>query len=334
MSKIIVTGGAGMIGSNLVRKLLELNHEVKVIDNLWRGKLEYLLDPLTKKHIIDLEKDFYNIDLSREIIDIGPFKGTDYIIHLADIVAGIGYVFNNQSNLFRQNILINSNTIELARRLDIKGFIYAGTACSFPAELQNSFEYSLLKEDELYPANPESSYGWSKLMGVYETDLLGSESGIKVLSLLFHNVYGAPCDYSEEKSQVIPALIRKAIKYPENEFVVWGSGKQGRAFLHIDDVVNAIILGLQKGLGKGYIQIGPDYSTTISELATEIVGISGKEIKIVYDTTKPEGDKARAANYSLAKEVLGWEPQVELRDGLARTYVWVEQMIKSEKQGR
>ncbi|MEN8249999.1 MAG: NAD-dependent epimerase/dehydratase family protein, partial [Bacteroidota bacterium] len=257
MSKIIVTGGAGMIGSNLVKRLVEQNHEVIVIDNLWRGKLEYLTDPVTNKPIIDLERYFHKLDLSQEISDIEPFKGTDYIIHLADVVAGIGYVFNNQGSLFRQNLLINSNTIDLAKRLEVKGFIYAGTACSFPLELQNSFEYSLLKEEELYPANPESAYGWSKLMGVYEADLLEKETDIKVLSLLFHNVYGAPCDYSEERSQVIPSLIRKAIYYPKTDFSVWGSGKQGRAFLHIDDVVHAIILGLEKGLGKGYIQIGP-----------------------------------------------------------------------------
>lgn len=257
MFKIIVTGGAGMIGSNLVKKLVELNHEVLVIDNLWRGKLEYLSLPDTGEACIDLKKQFFDIDLSKEIDDIEPFMGTDYIIHLADVVAGIDYVFNNQLSLFRQNLLINSNTIELAKRLRVKGFLYAGTACSFPEELQNSFEYSLLREDDLYPAHPESAYGWSKLMGVYETTLLENESDIQTLSLLFHNVYGAPCDYSEERSQVIPSLIRKAVQFPNNDFVVWGSGKQGRAFLHIDDVVDAILLGLEKGLGK---RIYPDWS--------------------------------------------------------------------------
>lgn len=332
MSKIIVTGGAGMIGSNLVKKLVELGHEVHVIDNLWRGKLEYLNDPLTHKPVIDVEKNFHNIDLSGEIPANPVFEGTEYLIHLADIVAGIGYVFNNQGSLFRQNLLINSNTIEFSKQLGIKGFLYAGTACSFPAELQDSFEYSLLKEEELYPANPESAYGWSKLMGVYEADLMGSETDIQVVSLLFHNVYGAPCDYSREKSQVIPSLIRKAIEYPEQDFIVWGSGKQGRAFLHIDDVVDGILLGLEKGFGKGYIQLGPDFSTTIAEVARTVVEISGKDIPIQFDTTKPEGDKARAADYRLAREILGWEPKVDLKEGLTRTYQWVEAQIKNDRK--
>jgi len=331
MSNILVTGGAGMIGSNLVKKLVELNHQVLVIDNLWRGKLAYLMDPETGKPFIDLDKNFFNLDLSKEITDTEPFKKTDYIIHLADVVAGIDYVFNNQSNLFRQNILINSNAIELAKRLKVKGFIYAGTACSFPAHLQNSFDYRLLKEEDLYPADPESAYGWSKLMGIYETELLEKDFGIQGLILMFHNVYGAPCDYSASRSQVIPALIRKAIRYPKEDFIVWGSGKQGRAFIHIDDIVNSLILGLEKGLGKGYIQIGPDKSTTIAEIANHVVRISGKNIQVVFDVTKPEGDKARAADSSKAAKILGWKPTISLEEGLVKTYRWVENQIRGDE---
>jgi GDP-D-mannose 3',5'-epimerase len=331
MSNILVTGGAGMIGSNLVKKLVDLKHQVLVVDNLWRGKLAYLIDPESSKPFIDLEKNFFNLDLSKEITDTEPFKKVDYIIHLADVVAGIDYVFNNQSNLFRQNILINSNAIELAKRIKVKGFIYAGTACSFPAHLQNSFDYRLLKEEDLYPANPESAYGWSKLMGIYETELLEKDFGIPGLTLMFHNVYGAPCDYSASRSQVIPALIRKAIRYPQEDFIVWGSGKQGRAFIHIDDIVNALILGLEKGLGKGYIQIGPDKSTTIAEIANHVVRISGKNIPVVFDVTKPEGDKARAADSSKALQVLGWHPTISLEEGLVKTYRWIENQIRRDE---
>lgn len=320
-----------MIGSNLVKRLISLKHEVLVIDNLWRGKLEYLNDVQTSKPVINLNTNFFNIDLSQEIKNIEAFRNVEYIYHLADVVAGIDYVFNNQSSLFRQNVLINTNTIDLAKRLKVKGFIYAGTACSFPLELQNSFDYRLLKEEDLYPANPESAYGWSKLMGIYEADIMQKELGIPVLTLIFHNIYGAPCDYSEKRSQVIPALMRKAINYPNEDFIVWGSGKQSRAFIYVDDVVDALILGLQKGLGKGYIQIGPDFSTSIAELSAHIVKISGKPIKVVFDTTKPEGDKARAADYSLASEVLGWKPSTSLEKGLSETYQWMEMQMKMER---
>lgn len=328
MSKILVTGGAGMIGSNLVKRLVKEKNQVIVVDNLWRGKLDYLKDS-DGKYVIDLENNFFTIDLSYQGSIDFLVKKVDYIIHLADIVAGIGYVFGNQSFIFRQNFLINTNVINSVKKSNIKGFLNIGTACSFPATLQNEFEARLLEEKQLYPALPESAYGWSKLMGQYETILLRREFNIPATSLMLHNVYGSPCDFSPQKSQVIPSLIRKAINYPKEDFIVWGSGRQGRAFIHVKDVVDAIMLALEKSWSEETIQIGPSVCTTIKEIAEAIVEISGKEIEIKYDTTKPEGDKARAANYSLAKSVLGWTPNVNLIDGLTEQYKWIMKQLNS-----
>jgi nucleoside-diphosphate-sugar epimerase len=325
--KILITGGAGMIGSNLVKRLVKEGNEVFIIDNLWRGKLSYLNDE-TGKPVIPIDTHFFNLDLRIPGIADDIVPKADYIIHLADIVAGIDYVFNNQGLLFRENILINSNTISSVRKHSdqLKGFIYAGTACSFPLTRQNSLNVIPLREDDLYPALPESAYGWSKLMGQYETELLGKETGIPVCNLIFHNVYGSPCDFGE-RSQVIPALIRKAVNYPKEPFSVWGSGEQGRAFIHVNDVVNGIYLALQKGFGRGIIQLGPAVCTSIKKIAETIVAISGKEIEIQYDTSKPEGNKARSADYSKAKSLLGWNPKVKLIDGLRMQYGWIQKQI-------
>ncbi|WP_290147063.1 NAD-dependent epimerase/dehydratase family protein, partial [uncultured Duncaniella sp.] len=275
-------------------------------------------------------------DLSDGHADIDKIvNDNEYVIHLADIVAGIDYVFGNQGGLFRQNNLINTNLFASVRRAGkerIKGLIYVGTACSYPLTRQNSLDVVPLREDELFPALPESAYGWSKLMGQLEIGYLEKETGIPCCTLQFHNVYGSPCDFGE-RSQVIPALIRKAINYPNEEFIVWGSGKQGRAFLHVNDVVEALVRALDKGWGHGWIQIGPSVCTSIAEIAETVVKISGKDIKPFFDTTKPEGDKARSADYSKAKEILGWEPSVSLEDGLRQQYKWVENEIaKSNKQ--
>jgi nucleoside-diphosphate-sugar epimerase len=325
--KILITGGAGMIGSNLVKRLVKEGNEVFVIDNLWRGKLSYLNDD-NGKPVIPLSTHFFNVDLRIPGAADDIVSKAEYIIHLADIVAGIDYVFSNQGLLFRENILINSNTIAAIRKNAdrIKGFIYAGTACSFPLTRQNSLDVIPLREDELYPALPESAYGWSKLMGQYETDLLGKETHIPVCNLMFHNVYGSPCDFGE-RSQVIPALIRKAVNYPKEPFVVWGSGEQGRAFIHVDDIVNGICLALQKGFDKGVIQLGPSRCTSIQDVAETIVAISEKDIEIHYDTSKPEGDKARSADYSKAKAILGWEPEMEFIDGIGLQYDWIYKQI-------
>jgi len=319
-----------MIGSNLVKRLVKSGHQIKVVDNLWRGKLEYLNDD-SGNCVIDIQSDFSNRDLSCAGSCDDLLEGIDYVVHLADIVAGINYVFSNQGSLFRQNLLINSNVLDSVRKSKVKGFIYIGTACSFPETLQNTLDVVPLKETDLYPAQPESAYGWSKLMGQYETELLGKETGIMTCTLMLHNVYGSPCDFSIEKSQVIPSLIRKAINFPNEEFNVWGSGLQGRAFIHVDDVVDGIVLALEKGWGHGHIQLGPGVCTSIREIAEKVVEISGKNINIFYDLTKPEGDKARSADNSKAKNILGWEPKVSLTEGLEKQYKWIEGQIENAK---
>lgn len=326
---VLVTGGAGMIGSNLVRRLVAQGLRVRVVDNLWRGKLDYLRDD-DGSSVIDLERDFHELDLAVPGQLDTLLDGVDYVVHLADIVAGIGYVFNNQGSIFRQNVLINSNVVDSIRSARMKGYLYVGTACSFPLQLQSGVDAAPLKEEDQYPANPESAYGWSKLMGEYEAFMLEKETGTPVCVLSLHNVYGTPTDYAEGRSQVIPSLIRKAIEAPEKEFVVWGSGSQGRAFVHVNDVVEGIMLGLRKGLGQGVIQIGPDVCTSIREVAEMVVRISGKRIAIRFDTSKPEGDRGRCADYSKARHVLGWSPSVLLQTGLAAMYEWIERRMHKD----
>ena len=329
MSRILVTGGCGMIGSNLVKRLVKEGHNVYVIDNLWRGKIEYLNDD-NGTPVIDLEHNFLESDLSQPGEWEAIIPTVDYVVHLADIVAGIDYVFNNQGYVFRINNAINSNVfaaVSKAGKDKIKGLLYVGTVCSFPLTRQSSFEAVPLREEELFPAEPESAYGWSKLMGQLEIGYLEKETGIPCCTLMLHNVYGSPCDYGN-RSQVIPALIRKAVNYPEEQFNVWGSGKQGRAFLHVNDVVNAICLALENGWGQGWIQIGPSECTTIREIAETVVEISGKDIVPYYDITKPEGDKARCADWTKAKKVLGWEPKVTLKEGIIEQYNWIKSQIE------
>lgn len=330
---VLVTGGAGMIGSNLVRRLVGLEHRVKVIDNLWRGQLSYLKDE-HGNDVIDIAQDFHEKDLREVGTFEDLFEGIDIVFHLADIVAGIDYVFKNEGDLFRENILINSNVIAAAKRYNPSGFIYVGTACSYPASMQQTTEGLLLKEEDAYPAWPESGYGWSKLMGEYETLLFEKETSVPVSVLRLHNVYGEPCDYSPVRGQVIPSLIRKAIHHPDEEFIVWGSGEQGRAFVHVDDAVDSMLFSMEKGLGEGVIQIGPEVCTSIREIAERVVKISGKSIRISYDLTRPEGDKSRAADYTKAKNTLGWNPRISLDEGLSRLYRWIQSDIqKNENSG-
>ena len=319
--KILVTGGAGMIGSNLVKKLIHNNYEVFVADNLWRGKKEYLLSD--NKSMVIPAKNFYEVDLRDYKNCLKVTNQMDIVIHLADVVAGINYVFSNESSLYRSNILINTNTLNACIANKVKKYIYAGTACSYPNSKQSIINPPPLKEEDVYPAQPESAYGWSKLMGEYEAELAYNAGSIDIEILRLHNVYGSPSELDPAMSQVIPALCRKVIEEKNQELVVWGSGQQKRAFVHVDDIVNAFISAVKKYNNfNGVIQLGPNHSTSIAEIAERIVNISAKNISIKYDKSKPEGDLDRMANNNKAKKILDWSPKTSLDEGLRNVFNW------------
>ena len=328
--RVLVTGGAGHIGSYLTKRLVDEGADVLVVDNLWRGKKEYLLDS-NNKSIIDMEKNFKELDLRNYEYAEKAVDGVDIVFHLADMVAGITYVFDNQPDVFRSNILINSNVFTASHKANVDRLIYVGAACAYPHEKQNDPLYPLFKEDDMYPAHPESAYGWGKLMGEYECDLFSKSGMLNTGILRLHNVYGPHSDLSVERSQVIPATIRKAILYPEEKFLIWGNGEQNRSFIYVTDVVESLLLVAEKGINKGPIQIGTDEKTTINQLADMVIEVSGKNIEKEHDLTKPVGDFGRAADITLAKKILGWKPKVSMKEGIKKTYDWSYNFLKSHK---
>lgn len=319
--KIVVTGGAGMIGANLCGRLLSEGHEVIAIDNLWRGSIDNLrmtcgdnFDRLT----------FLNADLSTISDWCEQLRDADCVYHLADIVAGIGYVFMNESSIFRKNLLINASVATACELMRVKRYVYVGTACSFPLHLQTGVDAAPLKESDQYPAHPESAYGWSKLMGELDAGYMAKYANIETVTLVFHNVYGTPCDYKSNRAQALPAIAyRSLLAQKTGTLDVWGDGTQGRAFVHVDDIVDALVTALTKGAGAGPIQIGPDVCTPIGEAARIIAGIVDPKIEIRFDATKPVGDRGRCADYSKATSVLGWEPRVPLEQGLKSMVEWI-----------
>ena len=185
-----------------------------------------------------------------------------------------------------------------------------------------------MNDSQLFPANPESAYGWSKLVGQLELKFLNQISKMRINTLIFHNVYGPFCEYDGERTQVIPSLIRRVIESNTGDDIsVWGSGNQGRAFIHVDDIVDAILKTIITPNLPEYMQIGPNYCTSIKELIEMLLKISKKDLNIKYDLTKPEGDKGRFANASNAKKYLNWEPKIDLEEGLKATYTWIKNGI-------
>jgi GDP-D-mannose 3', 5'-epimerase len=323
--KMIVTGGAGFIGSNLVKALRTRGVHVTVIDNLWRGKKTNLI--YNGKPVIDLDKDFIKADLKDYSTCLAVIQNADYVFHLADVVAGVDFALSNELFIYQENIIINTNTLRACIENNIPNYIYVGTACSFPKHMQMSYNISKISEDRTYPAEPESSYGWSKLMGEYEADLALKAGKLNVGILRLHNVYGSGASFEPMRSQVIPSLIYKAIRYPKEPFVVWGTGRQYRDFVYVGDIVEALLLMVKKGMNKGVIQVGSEKATTIREVTEGIVRISGKSIEPIFDESRPEGDRGRIADITRARNILGWEPRTSLSKGLGKTYDWIFQQL-------
>jgi nucleoside-diphosphate-sugar epimerase len=318
--KFYITGAAGMIGSNLVRKMVSRGDSVIGVDNLYRGKLENLNEAIECKNF-----RYIHADLSCDLSWAQELSKDDVIIHLADIVAGIGFVFGNEWSIFNKNIAINSNIARAVALLRPSQLIYVGTACSYPRAKQLSVTDSELCEEDKFPAEPESGYGWGKLVGDIEYKFLCKEIGTKYVCLDLHNVYGTPCDFNPGTAQVLPSLVYKALT--SETIDAWGDGMQGRAFLHVNDVVSAICKAIDKKI-SGEFMLGPRKCTTIKEAVNAILDSGLVKAKAVeWDVTKPTGDIGRYANGVRAEEILGWTPQVSFEDGIHELISWIKQKI-------
>lgn len=310
--RIYVTGAAGMIGSSLCKALVAGGYRVVGIDNLWRGVLSNV-DSLRTHSAFE----FRHADIASDRDWFADMRAADSIVHTADIVGGIEYVFSNEWRVFQTNVLINTQIARIAQSVGPRQLIYLGTACSYPQGMQRSVDTSVLRETDKLPADPESGYGWSKLIGEIEFKLAlkGTRTRFTVLDL--HNVYGWPCIYADRTAQVIPSLIKKALTTTDGKLVVWGDGKQGRAFIHVRDVIDGIQRALRYEGDQRTFMLGPSECTTIREVATLIQQHPKVKVEaIVYDTSKPVGDVGRYADSTLATQELGWRNTVVFRDGL------------------
>jgi GDP-D-mannose 3',5'-epimerase len=290
---IVVTGGAGFVGSYLVPALLarDPNCSIKVLDNLQRGFREYVPD--------DVRVEFINVDLKDlQGLEL-HFRYADAVFHLASVVGGVEKVFANEGTVFHDTTLINLNVFNLCKRYraSIKRVIYLSTACCYPKHKQDfkfnpdgSVNLNFVKEEDVYPAEPESGYGMAKLIGEQLCEKLLDQHVYHIIRL--HNLYGPKmtCDAS---SQVVPHLIRKTLNLTnskDNKVEVWGRGEQYRDFIFIKDAICGIMdVYEQDPINVRVIQLGSGYATTVNELARAIYDIHynkhgythGRDIQIV-----------------------------------------------------
>jgi len=300
-NKLIVTGGAGFLGSHLVQSLIK------------KGVPE-------KNIYIPRSKEF---DLRKKENCSKVVKNADVVIHLAANVGGIGYNQENPGSLFYDNLIIGVNLMEQARLAGVKKFVAIGTVCAYP-----KFTPVPFKEDDLwigYPEETNAPYGLAKKMLLVQAQAYRQQYGFNAIYLLPVNLYGPGDNFDPKSSHVVPALIRKFIEAKEGNkptVTIWGTGKATREFLYVEDAAEAIVLATQKYDKPEPVNIGASFEISIKDLAKMIKQIVGYNGKIIWDTTKPDGQPRRKLDISRAKKEFGFKSKINFEEGLKNTIEW------------
>ena len=308
---VLVTGGAGFIGSHLVELLIGEGAKVTVP-----------VKDLSKTNFLEKVKEEIEIkkaDLMKYENCIELTKGKDIVMNLAAKVGGIEYNIAHPGSIFKNNLLMFMNVLEASRINKVDTFMTTSSACVYPR-----FCTIPTPEEEGFKGTPEPTnegYGWAKRMEEFLTESYAREYGMKIAIARPYNAYGPRDNFDPKSSHVIPALIKRVLD-GENPFVVWGSGNQSRSFLYVTDFARGLMLTVEKGVGKGAINIGTNEETKIKYVVDKIMKLTGKNPEVIYDTTKPEGQPRRNCDNRLAKEILGFEAQVSLEQGLKEAIEW------------
>ena len=321
MLRILVTGAGGFIGSHLARKLYQKGNFVRVVDIKWDGYIEdsYYSEKLT----LDL-RNFENC--------LAVSKDVDYVYNLAANMGGIGFITTVGAEVMYDNVLINANVLQASVENKIKRFFFSSSACVYPTYRQKDQNVIALREEDAYPADPDNFYGWEKLYTEKMCEAYKKDYGLCIRIARYHNIYGPEGTYKGGREKSPAALCRKVAEAPNPGVIeIWGDGKQTRSYCYIDDCLKGTIMLMESEYAKP-LNIGSDRLVTIDELADIITKISGKIITKKYNLSAPQGVRGRNADLALVKKVLGWEPQVSLEEGLAKTYKWIEKMGEKDKE--
>ena len=299
--RVLVTGGAGFLGSFVVEKLRE------------RGCKDIYV-PRSKDY------DFVEMEVVRRLYrDARP----DIVIHLAAKVGGIGANRANPGKFFYDNLMMGVQMMEVGRQFGIEKFVALGTICCYP-----KFTPVPFKEEDLwngYPEETNAPYGLAKKMLLVQSQSYRQQYGFNSIFLMPVNLYGPGDNFNPNSSHVIPALIKKcfdAIKNDEREIVVWGTGKATREFLYVEDAAEGILLATEKYNKSDPINLGAGFEISIKDLAELIAKLTGFKGKIVWDTSKPDGQPRRMLDTSKAEKEFGFKAKTGFEEGLKKTIEW------------
>ncbi len=306
--RVIVTGGAGFLGRFVTAKLKE-----RGADDIYVPLIE--------------DYDLTDRDDIRRLYDTNLADGFDpakiIVIHLAAHVGGIGANREKPAEFFYDNLMMGVQLMHQAWERGIGKFVAIGTVCAYP-----KFTPVPFKEDDLwngYPEETNAPYGLAKKMLLVQAQAYRQQYGYNAIFLLPVNLYGPGDNFDLKTSHVIPALIRKSIEAQERgekELVVWGDGSPTREFLYVEDAADGIVTAAEKYNGAEPVNLGSGYEISIKDLAEMITRLTGFEGKLVWDTSKPNGQPRRGLDVSRAKKYFGWEAKTPFEEGMRRTIEW------------
>lgn len=309
--RVLVIGGTGFIGSHLVERLIEEGAEVSVLASLRNNTLDNLKGVLAEIQVIKGDCTSFNTTFA-------ACKDRDAVFNLAAYVRGIEYNKVHPATLLTENLLIETTAIKAAYKANVGRYVVASSACVYPATcfVPTSESEGFLDEPELANAG----YGWAKRMAEKLGMYYYQEYGMPIAIVRPYNCYG-PRDHFNPPYNVIPALIKRIVD-GEDPLTVWGSGRQTRAFLYVEDFIDGLLLVAEKHAVADPVNMGSNEEITIKELVEKIFQLTGRHPKIFFDTSKPGGSPRRKSENSKAKRVVNFVPKTSIDEGLRKTIEW------------